>query len=64
MQATSKRHKHIVRATTATQYIDLTHNIRNISQSVVDDAQAQRELCSTMVEYTEQQSDVLKQFKV
>ncbi|MEM5527438.1 methyl-accepting chemotaxis protein [Gammaproteobacteria bacterium AS21] len=41
-----------------------THNIRNISQSVVDDAQAQRELCSTMVEYTQQQADVLKQFKV
>ena len=41
-----------------------TDNIRNISQSVVNDAQAQRELCSTMVEHTEQQSDVLQQFKV
>lgn len=41
-----------------------TTNIRDISQSVSDQAQSQSDLCNTMVSFTSKQDDALKQFKV
>ena len=41
-----------------------TANIKNISQGVSDQAQDQRELSAIMVGHTEEQENVLKQFKV
>ncbi|MGB1239750.1 MAG: methyl-accepting chemotaxis protein, partial [Pseudomonadales bacterium] len=41
-----------------------TTNIRDISQSVSDQAKSQAQLCNTLVDYSDQQDDLLKQFKV